>query len=193
MLIHFYTVHTNFKSPFRYYGRPMNPRWQMALSIISAYLDVASIFTQAKRKHLLLNDSFIIHNLINRLEMIWTTWVSLHAQDAICQLRKEIIGFFLHTPKCVLELINAPVCTLSKVHRVPHYIAIIVGTFSISLIKLAFIVFYARRASISLAREHVSVFRSLEMVQAIQMCTTGCLITEFVAGDGGYWTTRIEN
>ena len=73
--------------------------------------------------------------------MVWTTGFSLHAEDSIRKLRVEQIGLFFDAPKRILKLVDAPVSILTKVHRVPHYVAIVVGTFRIPLIKLAPVAF----------------------------------------------------
>lgn len=78
--------------------------FQVAGAVESSKLQVAAIFAHAETEHPFLNDSFIVHHIVDRSKEVIAT-AARHSQNAIRFLRIKIICFLLHAPKGVFKIV----------------------------------------------------------------------------------------
>ena len=109
----------------------------MTLAIKTANLGVAPIFTKANAKHSLLNQPFLVHDVVDWSEQILrVTSASRHSENAICFLSVKVVGFLFSAAEIVIEAVLAGMSLLSKVYLVVHYVAVIIAALSVTLVEL---------------------------------------------------------
>lgn len=98
---------------------PLNCRSEVACFIIATNLKVATVFSKAEGKNLLLDNVSIKHGVENRSHIDIVITFS-HPEDSVCLLRIEQIGLILDASESVLELIKACVVVVPKMQLILH-------------------------------------------------------------------------
>ena len=121
-----------------------------ALLVVSSDLHVAAIFAEAEAELSFCNQSCLVHDIIDRfkLVLIRPRFLLRHSKDAICILRVEIVCLQLGAAEVVLEGISTETVVLSKVHLVPHNVAVVSAAFGVTLVEPTVVVVSALAVSL---------------------------------------------
>lgn len=78
--------------------------FEVSGAVVPSKLQVAAILAHAETEHSFLNDSLVVHYIVDGSEQVIAA-TARHSQNAIRLLGIEVISFFLHAPKGVLKIV----------------------------------------------------------------------------------------